>query len=45
MYSSQLGGGYTFITEEENKRALPVDRQFWSDLYSNSTRYRAGHWE
>ena len=37
MYSTQEGGAYQFIVEEENKRALPVDSRFWTELYHNST--------
>ena len=28
---------YQFVIEEENKRALPVSAQFWTDLFRNST--------
>ena len=30
---------YQFVIEKQNKRALPVSAQFWTDLFRNSTNW------
>ena len=37
VYATLNGGGYTFVTEEATKRALPTDTRFWADLFGNNS--------
>ena len=37
VYSEDNGGQYQFVIEKENKRALPVDAEFWKYLFGSST--------
>ena len=34
VYAIQNGGSYNFIVENDTKRALPQDNNFWLDLFS-----------
>ena len=37
VYATQNGGSYNFIVENDTKRALPQDNNFWVDLFSGMT--------
>ena len=37
VYSNSNGGEYNFIIEEDTKRALPLDGDFWQHLFGTST--------
>ena len=34
VYAMENGGLYNFVIENENKRALPVDDNFWNDFFA-----------
>ena len=34
VYATQNGGSYNFIVENDTKRALPQDNNFWVNLFS-----------
>ena len=38
-YAKRNGGQYDFIINDLNGTALPIDEQFWDDLFKNSTAW------
>ena len=37
VYSHENGGNYSFVTEYENLKALPLDSNFWDDLFRGAS--------
>lgn len=38
-YAQQNGGDYLFTIDEESEKALPLDKQFWDDLFDESLEW------
>lgn len=39
VYAKQNGGKYNFVVEQESKKALPTDQEFWDDLLRESRKW------
>lgn len=38
-YAKKNGGGYDFLIDESNFKALPNEERFWDDLFANSSKW------
>ena len=38
-YAIDNGGSYAFIIDEFGSKSLPIDQQFWMDLFANASRW------
>lgn len=38
-YAKRSGGSYNFIYNDANGTSLPIDQQFWDDLFKNATEW------